>query len=56
VGEGERLLEKLIRGEDLSQERCYIAGEPPRAGLIHEPPAPVVKTACDYTYIARIWP
>ena len=56
VGEGERLLEKLIRGEDLSQERCYIAGETPRAGLIHEPPAPIVKTACDYTYIARIWP
>jgi radical SAM superfamily enzyme YgiQ (UPF0313 family) len=56
VGEGERLLEKLIRGEDLARERCYIAGEPPRQGLIHEPPAPVVKTACDYSYIARIWP
>ena len=56
VGEGERLLEKLIRGESLAQERCYIAGEPPRAGLIHEPPAPLVKTACDYSYISRIWP
>jgi radical SAM superfamily enzyme YgiQ (UPF0313 family) len=56
VGEGERLLEKLICGEDLSQERCYLAGEAPRPGLIHEAPAPVVKTACDYSYIARIWP
>ncbi|MEB3159066.1 MAG: radical SAM protein [Synechococcus sp.] len=56
VGEGERLLEKLILGEDLARERCYIAGELPRQGLIHEPPAPVVKTACDYSYIARIWP
>ena len=56
VGEGERLLEKLIRGESLAQERCYFAGEPPRAGLIHEPPTPLVKTACDYSYISRIWP
>ena len=56
VGEGEPLLEKLIRGEALDQERCFLAGEPPRAGLIHEQPAGVVKTACDYNHIAQIWP
>ncbi|MCY7381782.1 MAG: radical SAM protein, partial [Microcoleus sp. CAN_BIN18] len=27
VGEGEALLEKLIKGEDLAQERCYVVGE-----------------------------
>ena len=56
VGEGEPLLEKLLRGESLAGERCYVAGEPPRPGLIHEQPAGVVKTACDYAYIASIWP
>lgn len=57
VGEGEALLEKLLRGEDLSGERCYIAGETtPRTGLIHEPPAPIEKSACDYDYIETIWP
>jgi radical SAM superfamily enzyme YgiQ (UPF0313 family) len=56
VGEGEPLLEKLIRGESLERERCFVAGEPPRPGLIHEQPAGMEKTACDYDYIAKIWP
>jgi radical SAM superfamily enzyme YgiQ (UPF0313 family) len=56
VGEGEPLLEKLIRGESLAAERCYIVGEQPRPGLIHEQPAGMDKTACDYAYIESIWP
>jgi radical SAM superfamily enzyme YgiQ (UPF0313 family) len=56
VGEGEVLLEKLLRGESLVGERCYLAGEQPRPGLIHEQPAPLEKTACDYAYIESIWP
>jgi radical SAM superfamily enzyme YgiQ (UPF0313 family) len=57
VGEGEPLLEKLIRRESLAQERCYIAGETkPRERLIHEPPAPIEKSACNYDYIQSIWP
>jgi len=56
VGEGEPLLEKLISGRSLASERCYVVGEPPREGLIHEQPEGVIKTACDYTYIASIWP
>lgn len=57
VGEGEALLEKLLRGEDLSQERCYIVGETtPRDRLIHEKPAAIEKTACNYSYIESIWP
>jgi radical SAM superfamily enzyme YgiQ (UPF0313 family) len=57
VGEGEVLLEKILRNEDLSQERCYIVGETqPREGLIHEIPAPLEKTACNYDYIEQIWP
>jgi radical SAM superfamily enzyme YgiQ (UPF0313 family) len=56
VGEGEVLLERLIRGDSIAAERCYVVGEAPRPGLIHESPAPVEKTACDYTYISAIWP
>lgn len=56
VGEGEPLLEKMIAGASLAGERCYVVGEEPRPGLIHEQPAGLVKTACDYTYIASIWP
>lgn len=56
VGEGEPLLEKLIRGESLAGERCFLAGEAPRVGLIHEQPAGMDKTACNYAYIAEIWP
>jgi radical SAM superfamily enzyme YgiQ (UPF0313 family) len=56
VGEGELLLEAMLRGESLEGQRCYVAGAPPRPGLIHEPPLPLEKTACDYTYIETIWP
>lgn len=57
VGEGEALLEKLLRGQDFSDERCYVVGETkPRDRLIHEQPAPLEKGACDYDYIAEIWP
>ena len=56
VGEGEPLLEKLIRGDSLASERCFVVGEAPRPGLIHEQPSGMEKTACDYTYIESIWP
>ncbi len=57
VGEGETLLTKLLTGEDLLQERCYIVGETePREGMIHEWPTPIEKSACNYDYIASIWP
>ena len=56
VGEGEPLLEKLLRGESLAGERCFEAGETPRSGLIHEQPSGLVKSACDYSYIESIWP
>ncbi|MGI8932451.1 photosystem II high light acclimation radical SAM protein [Leptolyngbya sp. BC1307] len=56
VGEGETLLEKLLRGEDFSGERCYVVGESPRERLIHEWPTPVEKSACDYDYIEAMWP
>ncbi|NER39099.1 MAG: B12-binding domain-containing radical SAM protein [Oscillatoria sp. SIO1A7] len=57
IGEGEVLLAKLLRGEDFSDERCYVAGETkPRQGTIHEKPTPIEKTACNYNYIESIWP
>jgi radical SAM superfamily enzyme YgiQ (UPF0313 family) len=56
VGEGELLLEAMVRGESLQQQRCYVVGEPPRQGLIHEAPLPLEKTACNYSYIESIWP
>ncbi|MBE9127836.1 MULTISPECIES: photosystem II high light acclimation radical SAM protein [unclassified Coleofasciculus] len=56
VGEGENLLEKILRGESVQDERCYIVGETtPRDRLIHERPTPLEKTACNYDYIERIW-
>ncbi len=56
LGEGEILLEKLLKGESIESERCFIVGNPPRKGLIHEKPTNIPKTACDYNYISSIWP
>lgn len=56
VGEGETLLEKLLRGESFADERCYVVGETqPRDRMIHEIPTPLEKTACNYDYIQSIW-
>lgn len=57
VGEGEVLLERMLRGQDFSDQRCYVAGETaPRERMIHEAPTAIEKTACDYDYIERMWP
>jgi len=56
LGEGELLLEKLIRNESIFDERCFVVGESPREKLIHEKPNNLIKTACDYKYIKSIWP
>ncbi len=57
VGEGETLLQKLLSGQDFSDERCYVVGQKePRDRLIHESPTPLEKTACNYDYIESIWP
>lgn len=57
VGEGETLLEKLLRGQDIAGERCYVVGKTqPRDRLIHEWPTSIEKSACNYDYIQRIWP
>jgi radical SAM superfamily enzyme YgiQ (UPF0313 family) len=57
VGEGETLLERILRHEDISDQRCYVVGHTsPRDRMIHEAPTPLEKTACDYGYIDRIWP
>jgi radical SAM superfamily enzyme YgiQ (UPF0313 family) len=57
VGEGEMLLEKLLRSQDFQDERCYVVGETePRERMIHEFPTPIEKTACNYNYIETIWP
>ena len=55
VGEGENLIEKIIRGDSIAEERCYLAGQKPRNKLIHEQPSGTVKTACNYKYIKSIW-
>ncbi len=56
LGEGEPLLEKLIEGKELDNERCFLAGETPREGIIHEQPISLPKTACNYEYISSIYP
>lgn len=57
VGEGEALLEKLLRGQNFRDERCYVVGETtPREQMIHEKPTNIEKTACNYDYIESIWP
>ena len=57
VGEGELLLEKLLKGQEFSDERCYVVGETrPRDRMIHESPTPLEKAACNYEYISQIWP
>ena len=56
VGEGENLIEKIIRKKSIEKERCYVAGQKPRNRLIHEQPAGIIKTACNYEYIKSIWP
>lgn len=57
VGEGEVLLERLLRGESFADQRCYVVGQSqPRDRMIHEAPEPVEKSACDYDYIAQVWP
>lgn len=57
VGEGETLLEKILRGQNFLDERCYVVGETEiRDRLIHEQPTPIEKSACNYDYIAQIWP
>ena len=57
VGEGEALMEKLLRGDNFADERCFVVGETkPRDRMIHEFPAPIEKSACHYPYIETIWP
>ncbi len=55
IGEGENLIEKMIKGNSIAEERCYVAGEKPRSKLIHEQPSGTIKTACNYKYIKSIW-
>ena len=55
VGEGENLIEKILKGDSIAEERCYIAGQKPRNKLIHEQPSGTIKTACNYAYIKSIW-
>ena len=56
LGEGELLLEKIIKKESIEDERCFIVGDSPRDRLIHEKPNNLIKTACNYNYIKSIWP
>ncbi len=55
VGEGENLIEKVLKGDSIIEERCYLAGQNPRNKLIHEQPSGTIKTACNYKYIKSIW-
>ena len=55
VGEGENLIEKVLKGDSIIEERCYLAGQKPRNKLIHEQPSGTIKTACNYKYIQSIW-
>ncbi len=55
VGEGENLIEKVLKGDSIIEERCYLAGQKPRKKLIHEQPSGTIKTACNYKYIKSIW-
>jgi radical SAM superfamily enzyme YgiQ (UPF0313 family) len=57
VGEGESLLYKLVGDREFRDERCYVVGEAaPRDRMIHEWPTEIEKSACNYDYIAKIWP
>ncbi len=55
IGEGENLIEKVLKGDSIIEERCYLAGQKPRNRLIHEQPSGTIKTACNYKYIKSIW-
>ena len=55
VGEGENLVEKVLKDDSIIEERCYLAGQKPRNKLIHEQPSGTIKTACNYKYIKSIW-
>ncbi len=55
IGEGENLIEKVLKGDSIIEERCYLAGQKPRNKLIHEQPLGTIKTACNYKYIKSIW-
>ncbi len=55
VGEGENLIEKVLKGDSIIEERCYLAGQKPRNKLIHEQPSGTIKTVCNYKYIKSIW-
>ncbi len=55
IGEGENLIEKVLKGDSIIEERCYLAGQKPRNKLIHEQPSGTIKTACNYKYIKSIW-
>ncbi|NJO47075.1 MAG: B12-binding domain-containing radical SAM protein [Oscillatoriales cyanobacterium RM2_1_1] len=57
VGEGEILLERILNQQDFSDQRCYVVGQTtPRTKMVHEAPSNLEKTACNYDYIAEIWP
>ena len=45
----------MIKGDSITEERCYLAGQKPRNKLIHEQPSGIFKTSCNYKYIKSIW-